>query len=581
MNRDQVRRSIAELGYDARLENSGSTLVVEFAVRGQTVTLAHWFPDNLLRVPKFYLLKGHGFGKLAHVLTNKNDEGGEVCIADPSSTAVNTDRPELAYRATVEEHVQLLTNLIEDPAYNRTEQLREFDAHWKILCNGPEGRRNELFVAWDRDEAENLQAKPPRTKSGRNADSGKDLRTRPLALASSLVNHPRMASVRESALWSMRQLIGKALAAPLNDLEPAPMTPSDLLPWFFRIVDHMDNAGRRHLQKLHKERKREYWLVFSAPIPDDETMFAIHWRARSKGPLPSSAAEAEAAGWTVTPHAVRSLSRRSLVPRGGGSMHLTGKSVLLVGCGSVGGELALRLTSAGVGHLTVSDSDRLSEENLYRHTLSLSHIGRLKTEALAHAISHKHPWAEVTHWSKSLEDLREPDALRQFDLIVIAIGSPNVERFFAEYCSAEAIDVPVMTCWLEGYGIGGHAILVVPGTKGCWHCAYVNPQTLARDLVSNLNFLAPDQVVMRNQGGCGAQFLPYSGLAAGYTASIAADLALRFLEDQVPNSSKVSWKGSSAEAERQSLAVTWRYRHFTESLRILPLHDENCDLCGA
>ena len=247
----------------------------------------------------------------------------------------------------------------------------------------------------------------------------------------------------------------------------------------------------------------------------------------------------------------------------------------------MGGELALRLTSAGVGHLTVSDPDRLSEENLYRHTLALNHIGRLKAEALAHAIAHKHPWAEVTHWSKLLEDLREPDVLRQFDLIVIAIGSPNVERFFAEYCSAEGIDVPVMTCWLEGYGIGGHAILVVPGTKGCWHCAYVNPQTLARDLVSNLNFLAPDQVVMRNQGGCGTQFLPYSGLAAGNTASIAADLAVRFLENRVPNSSKVSWKGSSAEAERESLAVTWRYRHFAESLRFLPLHDENCDLCGA
>ena len=581
MNRDQVRRSIAELGYDARLEDAGSKLIVEFAVRGRTVRLAHSFPDNLLRVPKFYLLKGHGFGKLAHVLTNENGEGGEVCIADPSSTAVNTDRPELAYRATVEEHVQLLTKLIEDPAYNRAEQLREFDAHWRILCEDPRGGRDEIFVAWDGYETEGLQVKPPRTNSRRNADSGRDLRTRPVALASSLVNHPRLASVRDSAVWSMRQFIGKALAAPLNDLEPAPMTPSDLLPWFFSMVDHMDCAGRRHLQRLHKDRKREFWLVFSAPIPDGETMFAIHWRARSKSPLPSSAAEAEAAGWTVTPHSVRSLSRRSLVPRGGGSMDLRGKSVLLVGCGSVGGELALRLTSAGVGHLTQSDPDKLSEENLYRHTLSLSQIGRLKTEALAHEIAQKHPWAEVTHWSKSLEDLREADALRQFDLIVIAIGSPNVERFFAEYCTAEAIGVPVMTCWLEGYGIGGHAILVIPGTKGCWHCAYVNPQTLARDLVSNLNFLAPDQAVMRNQGGCGTQFLPYSGLAAGYTASIAADLAVRFLEDQVPSSSKVSWKGSSVEAERESLAVTRRYRHFTESLRILPLHDENCDLCVA
>ena len=459
--------------------------------------------------------------------------------------------------------------------------MREFDAHWKILCNGPGRRRNELFVAWDGDEAENLQTKPPRTNSDRNADSGRDLRTRPIALASSLVNHPRLASVRESAVWSMRQLIGKALAVPLNDLEPAPMTPSDLLPWFFSMVDHLDCAGRRHVQRLHKERKREFWLVFSAPVPDGQTMFAIHWRTRSKRPLPTSAAEAEAARWTVTPYSVRSLSRRSLIPRGGGSMDLTGKSVLLVGCGSVGSEIALRLTSAGVGYLTLSDPDKLSEENLYRHALSLKHIGRLKTQALAHDIARKHPWAEVTSWNKQLEDLREPEVLRQFDLIVIAIGSPNVERFFAEYCAAEPIEVPVITCWLEGYGIGGHAILVVPGTKGCWHCAYVDPQTLTRDIVSNLNFLAPDQVVMRNQGGCGAQFLPYSGMASGYTASIAADLAVRFLKDRVASSSKMSWKGSSVEAERESLAVTWRYRHFTDSLRILPLHNTNCDLCGA
>ena len=581
MNRDQVRRCIAELGYDARLEEAGSKLIVEFAVRGRTVALAHTFPDNLLRVPKFYLLKGHGFGKLAHVLTNENDEGGEVCIADPSSTAVNADRPELVYRATVEEHVRLLTRLIEDAAYNRTEQLREFDAHWRTLCYGPGGRRNELFVAWDGDKAEGLQVKPPRTNSGRNTNSGRDLRTRPVALAPSLMNHPRLASVRDSAGWSMREFVGKALAAPLNNLEPAPTTLSDLLPWFFSIVDHMDSAGRRQLERLQKERKREFWLVFSAPVPDGETIFAIHWRTRSKAPLPSSRKEAEEADWAVTPHSVRSLSRRSLIPRGGGSLDLTGKSVLLVGCGSVGGELALRLTSAGIGGLTLSDPDKLSEENLYRHILSVNDIGRQKTEALAQEIARKHPWAEVTHWYKSLEDLREPDVLRQFDLIVIAIGSPNVERFFAAYCTEQPIDVPVMTCWLEGYGIGGHAILAVPGIKGCWYCAYVDPQTLTRGLASNLNFLAPDQVVMRNQGGCGTQFLPYSGIAAGYTASIAADLAVRFLEGQVSNSSKVSWKGSDAEAERLSLAVTWRYRHFTESLRILPLYDRNCDLCDA
>ena len=575
MNAEGIRSCIEELGHDARLTKDGSKLTVEFLAAGQPVALTHAFPDELLRLPKFHLVGGHGFGKLAHVLTDGSADSGEVCVADASSTAVNTDRPELAYRATVQEHVRLLTRLIEDPAYNRTEQLREFEAHWEILCRKPGGGRNELFVAWDGDKADSLQVKRPS-----RGEPGTDLRKNPIALARTLANDSRLVSVRASAEWARREVAGKAVVARLNDLEPAPPTQGELLPWYFRAVERVDGAERGILQRLHKERSREYWLVFSARIPDGETMFAIHWRTRSQSALPTSAAEAESGRWTATPYRVRSLSRESLVPRGGGSLDLRNKSILLVGCGSVGSELALLLTSAGVGRLTVSDPDRLSEENLYRHALTLNDIGRFKTEALADEIGLKHPWAVVTPWCKRLEELRDPAVIRAFDLLVIAIGSPTIERVFAEYCCREAIDVPVINCWLEGHGIGGHAIVVVPGTKGCWHCAYVDPDTLTRGLASNLNFIAPDQVVMRNHGGCGTQFLPYGGIAAGYTASIAADLAIRFLGSQVTNSSKVSWKGSDAEARRANLALTWRYRHFTESLRILSLHDANCDLCG-
>ena len=575
MNKDRIQSCIEKLGYAARLTEAGSKLLVEFVAQGRTVTLDHTFPDELLRLPKFYLVDDHGFGKLAHVGRDENGEYGEVCIADPSSTAVNTDQPELAYRDTVEKHVQSLTRLIEDRAYNRAEQLREFDAHWTILCDNAAGEPNELFVAWDGDKSEGLQVRPPRV------DSGSDLHTRPIALVGTLANDRRLASVRASAGWGTRQVVGKALAARLDDLEPAPVTQCDLLEWYFRVVARVDSMGRRELRRLHRKISHEYWLVFSGPIPDGETMFALHWHTRSRSALPTSSDEAESAHWTATPYRVRSLSRRSLVPRGGGSLDLTSKSVLLVGCGSVGSDVALRLTSAGVGHLSVSDPEKLSEENLYRHTLSVKDIGRLKTQALTDEIGLKHPWAEVKHFRKRLEEFRDPAVLRTFDLVVIAIGSPTVERIFAEFCHQERVGVPVINCWLEGFGIGGHAILTVPETKGCWHCAYVDPKTLTRGLVSNLNFLAPDQIVMRNRGGCGTQFLPFSGIAAGYTASIAADLAVRFLEGQVAKSSKVSWKGSDAEGARTSLAVTWRYRHFTESLRILPLHDGNCDVCGA
>ena len=82
MNRHRIQSCIEALGYTARLTDAGSKLLVEFVVQGETVTLAHTFPDELLRLPKFYLLGGHGFGKLAHVLTSENAESGEVCTAD-------------------------------------------------------------------------------------------------------------------------------------------------------------------------------------------------------------------------------------------------------------------------------------------------------------------------------------------------------------------------------------------------------------------------------------------------------------------------------------------------------------------
>ena len=471
-----IRNYLEREGYDVELAAGASTLTLVFEVGERRIVLVHEFPDDLLRSPKFRLASGYD-GKLAHVEVERDGEPGEVCVGDPCSTIINTDRPERVYLETVQQHVELLTRLIEDPEYNRAEQLREFGAHWEILCRKEAEGHNELFVAWDGHEVEGLQVKLPR------ATSNSDLGGVHIALASA----QQPASVVAVSEWATRQTVGKALGVPLRGVEPAPATHEELSGWYFSAVDQMDPAGRRDCRRLHKKSRRDYWLVFSAPIPDGETMFAIHWHSLSSGPLPSCEAEAEAGRWTPTPYRVRSLSRGALVPRGGGSLDLGRKTVLLVGCGSVGSELTLRLTSAGVQRLTITDPEKFLEENLHRHVLSVKDIGRRKTEALADEMAMKHPWAEVTPWVDRLEGLRDREVLRQFDLVVIAIGSPTVERVFAEYCREEAVGVPLMNCWLEAYGIGGHVILTIPGVKGCWHCAHVDPKTLTRGLASNVD----------------------------------------------------------------------------------------------
>ena len=549
-------------------------MTITLPVAGRKLTLVHAFCDELLRVPRFDLADGHGFGRLAHVLSVGGGEGGEICIGDVASTSVNRDRPELVYRQTVEEHERLLKRLIEDPAYNRDELLREFDAHWKLLCGDGKGVR-ELYVAWDGTATESLQVKPPP-----RGDRDEDMRSRPMLLADGPATDTRLAAVRRWMGWDRRPTEGKGIGIRLDRLEPAPAKAESVPAWYFEAISGVGRAGRRALDRLRKKTGNEYWVVLCGEIPEGDTLLAVHWRSRTKGRLPASEGAAQAGRWKATPYGVRSLSRASLVPRGGGSLDLGEKSVLLVGCGSVGSELAHSLTSAGVGRLAISDPDELSQENLYRHALSFKHVGMLKSAAVAEELALKHPWAAVSHYDMRLETLRKAKALRAFDLVVIAIGSPTVERAFAEYCVEEGVGVPTVNCWLEGHGIGGHAILALPGSRGCWHCAYMDPKTLEPGLASNLNFLAPNQIVMRNHGGCGAQFLPFSGIAARQTASVAADLAVRFLAGEVGESSRVSWRGSAAAAERACLRTTYRYRHFKDSLQVLALRDENCDRCG-
>ena len=391
MNCEDILSCLEGAGYNAALAAGGSRLTLAFDVGTRRITLAHEFPDDLLRTPVFRIVDGYE-GKLAHVGVERDGALGEVCIGDPDSTAVNTDRPELVYLKTVQQHIEVLTRLIQDPEYNRVEQLREFDAHWTILCRNERGQVNELFVLWDGQQVEELQVFRPRREK-----SGSDLRDIPIALPDA--RQPEW--VRRPADLARRQVIGKALGVRLHSVDPPPATREDLLAWYFGAIDRIDEAGTRGWQRwVRRKGRRDYWVVFSSPIPNGEiTKFAIHWRSKSAGTLPRFEEQVEIGRWTATPYRVRSLSRESLVPRGGGVLDLETKSVLLVGCGSVGSELALRLTSAGIGRLTISDPDIFSENNLYRHVLTLPDIGRFKTGALAGRIAFKHPWTIVTPWA--------------------------------------------------------------------------------------------------------------------------------------------------------------------------------------
>ena len=572
MNRDEILDYLKSLGFDACLTQDSSALVVTFSAGDETLMLAHRFPSELLGMPTFSLVGVDDSRQLAHVIIDPHTGLGAVCVAEPDSLSVNIDVPHLVYATSLQRRIELLRKAITNPVWNHSELVREFYVYWERLCLRAGTDMNPIYVATGSNGGGQLQIKLPERKGAF------DIRAHHFALTQDLSDGRSLETVRRYAGWTSRPTVGKALLLRLTELAPAPASLEELPAWYRLAIGGLDDQSQEELNRFRMVRGKDFWLVFSARVSDWTTWLAIHFQSRNKGKLPITEEEIE--GWSLKPHRVKSLARDSLLARGGGEVDLGRHSVLLVGCGSVGSELARRLTSAGVERLEISDPENFVEANLYRHTLSVLDLGMPKSLAIAQDLGLRHPWADVVARYTRLEDLRDPDELTDFDLIIVAIGSPTIERVFRNFCLEARIGIPVIHCWVEGYGIGGHAILCIPGSKGCWHCAHVDPDTLGRGLATNLNFLAPNQDVMTVQGGCGNQFLSYSGISANYTATMTADLAVRFLQGEVDTSSKVSWKGSSAVAEREGLKPTHRYRHFLESLAILPLYNAECDVCA-
>lgn len=284
--------------------------------------------------------------------------------------------------------------------------------------------------------------------------------------------------------------------------------------------------------------------------------------------------------WSLEPVAIKLLDKDNLLLRGGALPTLLAKKILIVGCGSVGGYIADQLASTGIGEMTLIDYDILSLDNIYRHYLEIDYLHNYKCDGLWYTLSSKYPWINITPARKNLLELRDESKLNSFDLIIIAIGSPTKERIFHDYCLKKGVETAIINTWTEGYGIGGHAILDIPEQKGCLRCAYVDNKNLCRGLVSNLNFIKPNQDLTKNLSGCGNAFLPYSNLSAIQTANITTDLALKYLQGKILNSSKVSWKGCSIDVQKEHLVLTERYHAFSQSLLITPLLNSECDICN-
>ncbi|PYE33905.1 ThiF family protein [Idiomarina fontislapidosi] len=570
-----IEQHLTSQGYACSRHNLGSRerLSVEVAIADRNIRLLLASDPPFYELPIFALADPHSYGRLAHVTIADVEESlyGVVCVNAPDSLSINFEQPLLVVEESLKRHVSLLGRCLADPEWNRRELLREFYSDWLRLCRS--SNRRPLLANLEKPKLQKLSVYRPVKDSKQGIESH-------------YMVHPSdnsfsdISDIYLSMVKGNRQIAGQAIVIPLEELTPAPTCSGSLEQWYIDTMETLPVKTRTELQQVFGQwRGVAYWIVFTAiTVDDDRTWFALKLTCKSKKALPLSKSKLQS--WTLEALPIRLFNQENTVQRGGGCLSLADKKVAVIGVGSVGCEIAHKLSAAGVRSLALVDPDVYEINNLYRHVLEQGWVGAPKAFALMVALQRQFPWSRARWTSDDLMKFARDVNLENFDLIVIAIGNPTQERLFKQYLLNENIDVAVLNTWLEGLGVGGHAVLDVSSSKGCLLCSYVCQESGTRGLVSNMNFIEPNQVMMKSIAGCGEQFISYGAASSAQTGVMAANLAIRFLEGKQSQSCKVSWKGSVEDAEAEGIKMTHRYYNFQHSLEYLPLFDEDCDACS-
>ena len=332
------------------------------------------------------------------------------------------------------------------------------------------------------------------------------------------------------------------------------------------LFGYLNNIATKNIAKLCcKLTKREELVIVHLPLmaANGGALFGFRYEGvdtihpLAGGPPPKS----------IRPVRLSRYDKSFIMPRGGANVNMYDKRVLIVGCGSVGGFLAVELARAGIRHLTLVDHDHLDVANIFRHVLGRQYLSEKgsKAELLAKHIADNIPYMDVLPVPYRIEQAIKNGAVNPsgFDLIIVALGVQATELYLNRLAKdANGYFPPLIFSWVEAYGIGWHVQVSnnIVGKEGCLECLYTNLPDDKSGLHCRASFAEAGQKFGQNMSGCSGLFLPYGSAIAVHAALLAVETAIDVLKGDELGNPQLSIKGSSRAFTEAGFTLTDRYR---------------------
>ena len=144
----------------------------------------------------------------------------------------------------------------------------------------------------------------------------------------------------------------------------------------------------------------------------------------------------------MTPDRLNRFARHIVLPEvgGAGQMALAGAHVVLIGCGGIGSPALQYLAAAGIGRLTLIDSDVVEESNLQRQTIfANADVGRAKAEAAAAWVARFDPALQVTAHTTRITAANAADLIAGADVVLDGCDNFATRLAVSDACVAARI----------------------------------------------------------------------------------------------------------------------------------------------
>jgi molybdopterin/thiamine biosynthesis adenylyltransferase len=369
-------------------------------------------------------------------------------------------------------------------------------------------------------------------------------------------------------------------------LEQAVLPPRNNEPlssgYVYNLKKNISAENIKLLSKALKKASPHFctFILMSMPRTNgSRTQLLLQFSADKRLPHPLTEKNND---WKVDVFRLNRLDPEYLLERGGSDYSLQNKHVTVIGCGSVGGEIAYMLAKGGCGTLTLIDDDYFESDNIYRHRLGGRYLNfkpkdnghvdsTFKVNALKQSLMTDLPHVDINAVPNRLNLENKTILPTGMDLVVVAVGSPSENSQINKIIKEAGINNAVF-CWNEAASIGGHAI-ALDLSSSCYECLHSQIDGLAAK--TPLSLVEPGQTITKNITGCAGVFTPFSYLDSVRTAEIATQLAINLLLKNKHSIAR-SWKGPN----NSDICTTERYQSMAERESTDLVMSMYCSVCN-